>query len=57
MGNKQEELEAIGHQDSYDSVAITEMWWDSLRDWNAVMDGYTLFWKHRPTRRGDGVAL
>jgi len=29
MGNKQKELEAIAQQDSYDLVAITEMWWDS----------------------------
>jgi len=28
MGNKQEELEAIIQQDSYDLVAFTEMWWD-----------------------------
>jgi len=57
MGNKQEELEAIVQQDSYDLVAITEMWWDSSHDWNAVMDGYRLFRKDRPTRRGGGVAL
>jgi len=38
-------------------VATTERWWDSSHDWNAVMDGYTLFRKDRPTRRGGGVAL
>ncbi|KAK4817905.1 hypothetical protein QYF61_002388 [Mycteria americana] len=27
MGNKQEELEAIVHQENYDMVAITETWW------------------------------
>jgi len=37
MGNKQEELEAIVQQDSYDLVAITETWWDSSHDWHAVM--------------------
>jgi len=57
MGNKQEELEAIVQQDGYDLVAITETWWDSSRDWHAVMDGYRLFRKDRPTRRGGGVAL
>ena len=57
MGNKQEELEATVQQDSYGLVAITEMWWDSSHDWNAVMDGCTLFRKDRPTRRGGGVAL
>jgi len=57
MGNKQEELETIAQQDSYDLVTITESWWDSSHDWNAVMDGYRLFRKDRPTRRGGGVAL
>jgi len=42
MGNKQEELEATVQQDGYDLVAITEMWWDNLHDWHAVMDGYRL---------------
>jgi len=28
-----------------------------LHDWNAVMDGYRLFRKDRPTRRGGGAAL
>ena len=41
----------------HDLVAITETWWDSSRDWNAVMGGYTLFRKDRPIRRGGGVAL
>jgi len=57
MGNKQEELEAIVQQDRYDLVAVTETWWDSLHDWHAVMDGYTLFRKDRPTRGGGAVAL
>jgi len=38
-------------------TAITETWWDSSHDWNAVIDGYVLFRKDRPTRRGGGVAL
>jgi len=57
MGNKQEELETIIQQDGYDLVTITEMWWDNSHDWPAVMDGYRLFRKDRPTRRGGGVAL
>jgi len=57
MGNKQEEMETIVQQDSYNLVAVTEMWWDNLHDWYAVMDGYRLFRKDRPTRRGGGVAL
>ncbi|GAB0206747.1 hypothetical protein GRJ2_003140300 [Grus japonensis] len=56
-GNKQEELEAIVQQDSYDLVAITETWWDDSHDWSAAMDGYKLFRRDRQGRRGGGVAL
>jgi len=56
-GNEQEELAATAQQDGCDLVAITETWWDSSRDWQAVMDGYRLGRKDRPTRRGGGVAL
>ncbi|PKU35646.1 egf-like repeat and discoidin i-like domain-containing protein 3 [Limosa lapponica baueri] len=48
MGNKQEELEAIVQQESYDVVTITETWWDNLHDWSAAMDGYKLFRRDRP---------
>ncbi|KAK4830530.1 hypothetical protein QYF61_011509 [Mycteria americana] len=47
MGNKQEELEAIVHQENYDMVAITEMWWDDLHNWSVAMDGYKLFRRDR----------
>jgi len=57
MGNKQEELEATLQQDSYDLVAMTETWWDSLHDWNAVMYGYRFFRKDRQTRQGGGAPL
>ncbi|GAB0210105.1 hypothetical protein GRJ2_003476300 [Grus japonensis] len=57
LGNKQEELEAIVQQDSYDLVAITETWWDDSHDWSAAMDGYKLFRRDRQGRRGGGVAL
>jgi len=57
MGNEQEELEICVQSQGYDLIAITETWWDSLHDCNAVTDGYTLFRKDRPTRRGGGVAL
>ncbi|GAB0207576.1 hypothetical protein GRJ2_003223300 [Grus japonensis] len=57
MGNKQEELEAIVQQDSYDLVTITEMRWDDSHDWSAAMDGYKLFRRDRHGRRGGGVAL
>ncbi|KAK4823963.1 hypothetical protein QYF61_008349 [Mycteria americana] len=57
MGNKQEELEAIVHQENYDMVAITETWWDDSHNWSAAMDGYKLFRRNRRGRRGGGVAL
>jgi len=50
MGNKQEELEICVRSQGHDLMAITETWWDSSHDWNAVMDSYTLFRKDRPTR-------
>jgi len=57
MGNKQEELEAIVQQDSYDLVATTEAWWDNSHDWSAGMDSYKLFRRDRQGRRDSGVAL
>ncbi|KAJ7406230.1 hypothetical protein BTVI_66085 [Pitangus sulphuratus] len=47
MGNKQEELEAIVQQESYDVVIITETWWDDSHAWRAAMDGYKLFRRER----------
>ena len=38
-------------------VTLTETWWDISHVMDAVMDGYTLFRKDRPTRPGGGVAL
>ncbi|GAB0207732.1 hypothetical protein GRJ2_003238900 [Grus japonensis] len=57
MGNKQEELEVCVRSQGHDLIAITETWWDSSHDWNAVMDGCVLFGRDRPARRGGGVAL
>ncbi|KAK4831611.1 hypothetical protein QYF61_018371 [Mycteria americana] len=57
MGNKQEELEAIVHQENYDMVAIMETWWDDSHNWSAAMDGYKLFRRDRRGRRGGGVAV
>ena len=45
------------HSQGHDLIAITETWWDSSHDWNAVIHGYRLFRKDRPTRQGGGVAL
>jgi len=57
VGNKQEESEICARSQGHDLIAMTETWWDSSHDWNAVMDGYTLFGKDMPPRRGGGVAL
>lgn len=48
-GNRQEELEICVQLQGYDLSAITEIWWDSLHNWNAVMEGYMLF--RRPARK------
>ncbi|PKU44107.1 rna-directed dna polymerase from mobile element jockey-like [Limosa lapponica baueri] len=57
VGNKQDELEVIVQQDSYDIVAIMETWWDDGHDWNAAMNVYKLLRRNRQGRRGGGVAL
>ena len=57
MGNKQKELEVCLGSQGHDLIAITETWWDSSHDWNAVTDGYVLFRNDRPARRGGGAAL
>jgi len=57
MGNEQEELEICVRLQGHDLIAITEIWWDSSHDWHAVMEGYKLFRKDRPTRQSGGVAL
>jgi len=57
MGNKQQELEICVQSQGHDLIAITVAWWDNSHDWNAVIDGYLLFRKDRPARRGGGVAL
>jgi len=57
MGNKQEGLDICVWSQSHDLIAITETWWDSSHDWHAVIDGYRLFRKDRPTRQGGKVAL
>lgn len=56
MGNKQEELEAMVQQQSYD-VTIAETWWDNSHSWSTALNGYNLFRRDRIGRRGGGVAL
>ncbi|XP_058679888.1 coiled-coil domain-containing protein 171-like [Ammospiza caudacuta] len=55
-GYKQE-LEAMVKQQSYDVIAITEMWWHDSHGWSAALDGYKFFRRDRKGRRGGGVAL
>ena len=50
MGNKQEELEIYVQSQVHDFSAVTETWWDSSNDWNAVMDGYVLLRKDQLAR-------
>ncbi|TRZ10882.1 hypothetical protein HGM15179_016231 [Zosterops borbonicus] len=57
MGNKQEELEVMVQQQSYDVVAITETWWNDSCSWSTALNGYRLFRRDRKGRRGGGVAL
>ncbi|KAK4805875.1 hypothetical protein QYF61_025742 [Mycteria americana] len=57
MGNKQEELEAIVHQENDDMFATTETWWADSHNWSVATDGYKLFRRDKQGRRGGGVAL
>lgn len=54
MGNKPEELEAIVHQENWDVVAVTEMWWGDSHGWSAAVDGYEHFRRDRQERRWGG---
>lgn len=42
--------------ESYNPVAITEIWWDELQDWSVAIDDYKLFRRGRG-RRSEGDAL
>mgnify|MGYP001855590770 CR=1 FL=1 len=57
MGNKQEKLEICVQLQGHDLTVITEIWWVSSHDWNAVIDGYVLFSKDSLLRWGGRVAL
>ncbi|XP_040454007.1 atherin-like [Falco naumanni] len=57
MGNKQEELEICVRPEGQDLIAVTETWWDSSPDRNAVVDGDIRLRKDGPARRDGGVAL
>ena len=44
-------------QENYDTVAITQTWWDDLHKWTAAMDSYKLSRRDKQGRRSGGVAL
>jgi len=56
VGDPSRSDSCVGSQ-GHDLIAITETWWDSSRDWNAVIASYKRFRKQRPTRHGGGLAL
>ncbi|KAF4796247.1 hypothetical protein TURU_086012 [Turdus rufiventris] len=51
--NKQEELEAMVQQQSYNVVAIMDKGWDDSHTWSTALDGYKLFRRDRKSERGD----
>lgn len=55
MSNEQEELETTLLLESYDLVALTEMWWDESHDWTVTIDGYRLF--RRDGKRKGGLSV
>jgi len=57
LGNKQEEMELIILSESYDTIGITETWWDNSYLWRIAMGGYRLFRKDRQGRRGGRAVL
>lgn len=57
VGNKREELETVVHLENLDLIAITEIQWDDLHNWNTMMKGYELFRRGRQGRRGGGDGL
>lgn len=57
MGKRQEELEVCVQSQGFDLTAVTETWWDSSHDWNAVMKGYMMFRRERAGRHGGRVTL
>ncbi len=55
MRNKQDELEALVHSQSYNIIGISETWWKESHAWSAAIEGYRLFRRGRQGRQGGGV--
>jgi len=43
--------------ESYYLIAVTETWWDELRNWSVAIDGYRLFRRDRWGKRDGDTAL
>ncbi|GAB0179484.1 hypothetical protein GRJ2_000413700 [Grus japonensis] len=56
-GNKREELKATMQLESYDLIAVVEVWSDKLHDWSTAINGYKLFRRDRQGRRDRGCFL
>lgn len=42
---------------SYDTIGLSETWWNEFHSWSTGVEGYRLFKKDRQGRQGGGVAL
>lgn len=56
MRNKQDKLGALVLSQSYNTISISETWWNESYNWSAGMEGYQLFKRVQQGRRG-AVAL
>lgn len=56
MGNKQDELRICVQEQGHNLIAVTERQWDSLHDWNAIIEHYVLFRKNKLGKGGGGIA-
>lgn len=57
MQNRQEELEIYVRLQGCNLIEITETWWDSSHDWNAVLDSYVIFRRDKQARQGSESGL
>ena len=57
MGNKQNEVETMMQLENYDLIAITEIWWNKLYNWNAMIEGDKLFRREKQGGRGREIIL
>lgn len=41
----------------YDSIDISETWWEESWDWSALMEGYRIFRREKQGRQDGGILL